>query len=457
MRKEYLSNRLKDMASLSAKREKNHHFAERLSVTTEGRGPKDDARMVACHECGLLLRAHRAAEGYAALCPRCGAGLYAKSRRSIDYAIALHLTGLVLFIVANAFPFITFKMEGREQTSTLISGVLAFIEQDLWLLAVVVFAVTIAVPLIKLLATLYVLVPVRLGYRPLKAAVLFRYIELLHPWAMMEVFLLGVIVAYVKLVELATLDLGPALFAFAALIIVMAAGEAAIQPREIWNALGPEHGGKRPDQPIAGARQVKFVDCHSCGFVLFGDQPSHGAHCPRCEAPLHHRKVDSLTRTWALLITATVLYIPANVFPVMTVISFGKGTPDTILSGVKELIHAGMWPLALLVFFASITVPVMKILGLSFLLISVQRGSDWRPRDRTKLYRIIEAVGRWSMIDVFMISILIALVKLGNLATIEPGVGATSFAGVVILTMIASHSFDPRLIWDRMEIAHGRH
>ena len=120
------------------------------------------------------------------------------------------------------------------------------------------------------------------------------------------------------------------------------------------------------------------------------------------------------------------------------------------------MIHSGMWPLAVLVFFASITVPVMKILGLTFLLITVQRGSDWRPRDRTRLFRVIEAVGRWSMIDVFMISILIALVKLGNLATIEPGIGATSFAGVVILTMIASHSFDPRLIWDRMEIVHGR-
>jgi paraquat-inducible protein A len=444
------------MASLSVKWEKNHHVAGRVSVTIEERGSKDDARMVACHECGLLLRAHRAAEGYAARCPRCGAGLYAKSRRSIDYAIALHFTGLVLFVVANAFPFITFKMEGREQTSTLISGVLAFIEQELWLLAVVVFLVTIAIPLIKLLSTLYVLVPVRLGHRPPKAAVLFRYVELLHPWAMMEVFLLGVIVAYVKLTDLATLDLGPSLFAFAALIIVLAAGEAAIEPREIWNALGPDHGGRRPENLSGGQRQPEFVDCHSCGFVLFGARPDHHAPCPRCDASLHHRKPNSLTRTWALLITAAVLYIPANVFPVMTVISFGKGTPDTILSGVEELIHADMWPLAVLVFFASITVPVMKILGLTFLLITVGRGSDWRPRDRTLLFRVIEAVGRWSMIDVFMISILIALVKLGNLATIEPGIGATSFAGVVIITMIASHSFDPRLIWDRMEIVHGR-
>ena len=185
-------------------------------------------------------------------------------------------------------------------------------------------------------------------------------------------------------------------------------------------------------------------------FDLSGMSGGH-ADCPRCGARLHHRKPNSLNRTWALVITAFVLYIPANVFPVMTVISFGHGEPDTILSGVKALIAANMWPLALLVFFASITVPMLKLCGLVFLLVSVHRKSTWRLRDRTVLYRIIESVGRWSMIDIFMISILIALVKLQAIATIEPGIGATSFAGVVIITMIASMMFDPRLMWDAAE------
>jgi paraquat-inducible protein A len=137
--------------------------------------------------------------------------------------------------------------------------------------------------------------------------------------------------------------------------------------------------------------------------------------------------------------------------PVMTVTSFGKGEPDTILSGVKLLIDAGMWPVALLVFFASITVPVLKIICLTYLLITVQRRSHWRPRDRTALYRVVEAVGRWSMVDVFMISSLVALVNLGTIATIVPGPGANAFAAVVILTMIAAMTFDPRLIWDAQE------
>jgi paraquat-inducible protein A len=175
------------------------------------------------------------------------------------------------------------------------------------------------------------------------------------------------------------------------------------------------------------------------------------AECPRCGTILHRRKPNSIARTWALVVTAAILYVPANLLPVMTVIYFGRGEPNTILSGVKELIQAGMWPVALLVFFASITVPVLKLLGLTFLLITVQRRSTWRLRDRGLMYRIIEQVGRWSMVDIFMISILVALVNLGAIATITPGAGAICFAAVVIITMFASMSFDPRLIWDAEE------
>ncbi|HBP87284.1 MAG TPA: paraquat-inducible protein A [Nitrospirales bacterium] len=205
--------------------------------------------------------------------------------------------------------------------------------------------------------------------------------------------------------------------------------------------------------PYPSAARAGLMSCHACHQLSqIPAGPTHGdAICPRCEAHIHLRKPDSLSRTWALLIAAYILYIPANLLPVMTVISFGKGEADTILSGVKELIHAGMLPIALLVFFASITVPVLKLLALTFLLLSVQYKSQWRPRERTKLYRITEVVGRWSMIDIFMISILIALVKLEAVATIEPGPGAISFAAVVILTMFAAMSFDPRLIWDRIE------
>jgi len=200
-----------------------------------------------------------------------------------------------------------------------------------------------------------------------------------------------------------------------------------------------------------------FVRCHDCGFaVRLARAGNHAAaRCPRCGAAVHRRKPDSLNRTWALVITAAMLYIPANLFPVMTVISLGKAQSDTILSGAIYLLVHGMWPLALIVVFASVIVPLLKLIALAFLLISVQKGSRWRPVERTKLYRIVEGVGRWSMTDIYVVTILVALVSLGNLATIEAGVGAIYFAGVVVTTMLAAESFDPRLIWDRAGESNG--
>lgn len=209
---------------------------------------------------------------------------------------------------------------------------------------------------------------------------------------------------------------------------------------------------------IPRADELGLIVCHVCHLAIKKVKPPVDGHalCPRCGATLHRRKTNSLTRTWALTLTAYILYIPANILPVMTVIMSGKGEPDTILSGVIALLQGGMWPLALVVFFASITVPVLKLLILTGLLISVEMKSHWRPKQRTMLYRITEGVGRWSMIDVFVISILVALVKLGALATIEAGAGALAFSGVVVVTMFAAMSFDPRLIWDAIETTDER-
>ena len=199
-----------------------------------------------------------------------------------------------------------------------------------------------------------------------------------------------------------------------------------------------------------------LVSCHACAMLCEAIPVPEGSRltCPRCGAALEQRKANSLSRTWALLLAAYVLYVPANLLPVMTVVSFGKGEADTILSGVQALIASGNWPIAVLVFLASITIPMAKLIALTFLLISVHLKSRWRPRDRTLLYRSIEAIGRWSMIDIFMISILVALITLKNIATIQAGLGAICFAAVVIITIFAAMSFDPRLIWDALEEGH---
>lgn len=201
------------------------------------------------------------------------------------------------------------------------------------------------------------------------------------------------------------------------------------------------------NQPMTGL-QAKLLSCHSCGLLKpMADGDSH-TYCRRCGAALHPRHPDSLNRTWALLITAMILYIPANLFPITLTTALGSTQGDTIMQGVIYFLTHGDIPVALVIFIASILVPLLKMIALTYLLISIQRHSSALPLQRTRIYRIVEFVGRWSMIDVFVVTIMVALVQLGAVATIHAGSGAIYFCAVVIITMLAAESFDPRLIWD---------
>jgi paraquat-inducible protein A len=203
---------------------------------------------------------------------------------------------------------------------------------------------------------------------------------------------------------------------------------------------------------VITATQLGLVRCSACSLVV--QEPEAGRHaiCPRCEAPLHRRLPNSLARTWALLIAAAVLYIPANLFPIMRTASLGEvPQSDTILSGVVELWVRGSWDLAIIVFVASIVVPLLKIAILMTLLITTGRHSSWRRKERGKLYRFVEFIGHWSMLDIFVVALMAALVRFQSLADVTPGPGAVAFGAVVVLTMLASKSFDERLIWDPPE------
>jgi paraquat-inducible protein A len=192
-----------------------------------------------------------------------------------------------------------------------------------------------------------------------------------------------------------------------------------------------------------------MATCHDCGLLVHLPA-GHGAACPRCHAALHSRKTDSIRRGWALVAAATVLYIPANLLPIMTTTSLGYAQSDTIMSGVIYLLKHD-WPLAVVVFAASVMIPLLKLIVLSYLLYSVQSGSRARPTDRTRLYRIIEAIGRWSMVDIYVVTILVALVRLDALASVNAELGAVFFGAVVVITIIAAGCFDPRLIWDNAD------
>ena len=201
----------------------------------------------------------------------------------------------------------------------------------------------------------------------------------------------------------------------------------------------------------ATAAKRGLLVCATCGLLNQPCAAIEDAHCARCEAALHWRKPASLARTWAFLAAAAMLYVPANLLPVIRSGSLFGSNSNTILGGVLYFWRSGSWALAIIVFVASIVVPATKIAVLVLLLVTSQRRSKWRPVDRTRLYRVTTYIGRWSMVDIYIGAISVALVQLRPFAAIEPGPGAIYFGAVVILTMLASESFDPRLIWDAVD------
>jgi len=401
---------------------------------------------ITCHECGLEHHKGELPTGTAALCRRCGSVLYRHRPPTFERALALTLAGAILFVVANVFPFLGIRIGSIIQETTLITGTIELYQQGKWILSLVVCFTSIVAPGVQLALLLYVLVPAYFGRTPPHLARAARLVMALRPWAMMDVFMLAILVSAVKLADLATLLPGVAMLSFMVLIFVLAGAQAAIDTDRIW-AMVPV-----PRQHASTTIRGEPLDCEVCHLTVAAPA-TRGSHtaCPRCHAPLHHRKPDSLQRTWALLIAAVILYIPANLLPVMYVTTLGVTESDTIMSGVLYFLDNGMWYLALVIFTASIFVPFVKIGMLTYLLVSVHRRSTIRPRQRTRIYRMTEAVGRWSMVDVFVVSILVALVEFGNLSDISAGWGAVFFAGVVILTMLAAMSFDPRLIWDALD------
>jgi len=190
------------------------------------------------------------------------------------------------------------------------------------------------------------------------------------------------------------------------------------------------------------------LDCHL--LAPEGEMPAD-RRCPRCGARLHPRKPNSMQRTWAMLITSMILLFPANLLPIMTVTYLGNREPNTIMQGIEHFVHSGDYFIAVIIFFASILVPAFKIVGIALILISIHR--QWKTwlRHRTLMFRLIRFIGRWSMLDIFVIAVMVALVNMGGLSTIVPAPGATYFAAVVVMTMLAANTFDTRLMWDRLK------
>jgi paraquat-inducible protein A len=411
--------------------------------------PMTASQLRECPGCGLFQTIPALTAGMTAHCVRCPTTLRHVSGHQPQHLIALVVAALTLLIVMSSTQLMSVQKAGIAHDAGLFSGPEELVHRDMVPLAVVVVFVTVVAPFVRLLGTIYVLIRSYETRPPLHLRRVFALAEEMRPWSMIDVFVFGVFVAYTKLGDLVTIGILNGLYALLALTFVLVWIDWALDREAVWERLDTSDSPDGPPESLDGA-----VACHTCSLVSI--PATHEARCPRCGSMLHARKPNSIARTWALVISAAIMYIPANYYPVLTVQQLGAGMPSTIIGGVQELLHSRMYPLAALVFFASIAVPMLKLVGLSVMLVATQSGRSGWLRDRTRLYHVVRFIGRWSMIDIFMESLLGALVVFGSVITIKPGVGALAFCAVVILTMFAAETFDPRLMWDEAEAEPGR-
>jgi paraquat-inducible protein A len=437
-------------------------------ITTEASAPSvhsasDPARPLdhwrECPDCGLLSSLPEMRPGLVAECPRCSKTLWRMRRSPFSFPIACGLSGLLFYTYALVAPFLEISAYGRFQLARLETGPHELTLHGYTVLGFLVLAVTAIFPGVKLGIMLITLFGLETKAVPSRLMIaLFRWYARITPWSMIDVYLLGFLVAYTRLAAIATVHLDTSLYALIGLMISMAAADGAMDTEAVWRALERaeaqtderyhQHHPEVPwpeDAPIANMSKEGVIGCHTCHLV---NRAVDGDLCRRCHTRLHARKGDSVSRTWALSLSAVALYVPANIYPVMQITQLTKTTNYTIFGGIQELITYGLWPLAALVFLASITIPLAKLFTLGYLLIQTQRCADTHLNGRTRAFRIIDFIGRWSMIDIFMISILVALVRFDQFANINPYTGAPCFAAVVVLTMFAVVTFDPRLMWD---------
>ncbi len=311
-------------------------------------------------------------------------------------------------------------------------------------LGLLVAAFSIALPYVYLGLLIWVLGNLHFGGRR-SVGPAFRWTKHLRPWVMIEVYLVGCFVSYsrIKAVSTVTVAVGGYSLVAAGLIFLVALTQ--LDERTVWEMLRPGSVARNDLKGIAPAHG-RTMSCTICDLIV--GQAAAGQHCPRCGATLRLRKARSTQRTLAFVLAGYLLYIPANTLPVLTTVQFGREEHNTILSGVFELIRNDLWPLAIIVFTASIVLPLIKLFGLTWMLAATRLGSDRFLVARTRLYRSIDAIGRWSNIDIFSVSVLVALLQFGSLTAVHAGGGLVAFAAVVIITMLATMVFDPRLMWD---------
>lgn len=400
-------------------------------------------RLVLCGQCDWLVRLPARAPGQRACCPRCHHHLTGPAQPDARVPLAWAIATLISLGLVFAFPFLGFSSYGISYVMSFADTLGALGADHYGTLAALLLFTTILCPGLYLVSLIYLCIGASRNRGLPGAAILARALRPLEPWMMSDVFIVGVLVSLIKIVSLANIHIHTSFIAFCAYSLLLLHTLTLIDWVAIWDAIIPPAEPPHLAQPGASGHSQSLVACPACDTAFTaGRHP----HCPRCGRRYHVFRINRIQLTWALLAAATILYIPANAYPVMYTVTLGQMQPQTIAAGVLYLAHSGDWPIAAVIFVASIMVPISKIVSLSWLCIAANK----RPSAslaRTRLYRITEKIGRWSMIDVFVVAVLATLVQAGDLMSIQPGPGALAFAGVVVLTMIAALTFDSRLLW----------
>ena len=373
-------------------------------------------------------------------CAACGVGLERFTGRSLDAALAISIAALLLLLPANALRFLTTGLFDAEEHSHLISSTTVLWRQGWPVLALAIGLFTVVLPIVRFSLLTAALGALRLGRRDAWIGPVFRWSNALQTWAMADVFLLAFLVAYARLAATINVELGPGAICFIAAGLLTLLSRATLDKKAIWRLIGA--------QPALDVG-LPTLSCEACELLVSASQAKRP--CPRCGRRLLARKTDAVARATAFTLAGAVFYAPANILPFATIPINLQPTAYNIIGGVHDLLEAHLFALAALVFLASFLIPVLKLTVMAWFIYSVRAHSSRKLVFKTRLYQLVDEIGRWSMVDPLTVACFVPVVRYNALLTGRAEAAAPFFTGVVILTILAAKSFDPRLMWDVSE------
>ncbi len=414
--------------------------------------------LIACPDCDILLSKMETPAGHSLVCPRCARKINRKTNDSIVKALALSIAGLLMYLPAILLPLMTMKSYGFSDSANILDSIVNFYRNGYYFVSFMVLISAVLFPLLLLTSIFIISSRLYLKRYPSYLAGLFRAYLHLEEWAMIEVYLLGILITIIKMGKNTEIFYHPGMFCFSGLVLLTLAIATVIDHDHFWQTIESKGQGGQA-YPAADHHPDKSADvsaaghglilCHICRKI--SPAVLEGERCPRCKETLHIRKPSSIPKTWALVLTSAIFLAPANILPIMRVDFLGIPSRSTIMDGIIYFFQHGSSLIGLIIFVASILVPVFKIVGL-IILLSSNRVYDLKLlRQKTRMFRFISFIGRWSMLDIYVISLLSVLVDFGFFTSIHVAPAATYFCIVVASTMMAVITFDPRLIWDKCQ------